>query len=177
MKMIEAPLKTHDDTTDRKGVFMSISMSGLGDSLMQQYGFASSRTVDAEQTAVKIMRQRDADGDAVLDISEAETLSVEFDETDTDGDSLISFDELIAKINEKLSEVGFSGASESDITGISQLKYMVAKMSVDMLLPASDKSSSGYDFDSLLIDKFNLSGSEANSLIETMKGNPLDVFG
>ena len=155
---------------------MSMSLSGLGESLMQQYS-SGMKIVDAEQTAINIMRQRDANGDSVLDASESKTLSAEFEGTDANGDGLISINELIVRINAKLNEAGLSSRNGEGITGINQLKFMAAKMSVELLLPKSRNGSSGYDFESLLVDRFNLSGSEANTVIETMKGNPLDLFG
>ncbi|MFC1650131.1 hypothetical protein ACFL2X_01030 [Candidatus Latescibacterota bacterium] len=155
-----------------------MSISGLGQSgnMMQIFGKTGMQTPDAGQIAGNIMRQRDANADNVLSASEAVTLPREFDGTDINGDGLINLNELIGKINAKLREVGISPGN-GEITNIGQLKYMVAQMSLDLLIPSSKSGKSGYDFDSLLINQFNLSGSEANSLIETMKGNPMDLFG
>ncbi|MFC1552083.1 hypothetical protein ACFL6P_05895 [Candidatus Latescibacterota bacterium] len=156
-----------------------MSVLGLGQSvnMARLFGSAGMQSPDAGQIAGNIMRQRDTDGDFRLNVREANTLPYEFDGSDTNGDGLININELIAKINSKMSEVGISTGGVGGITKISQLKYMVAKMSLDLLIPASQNGKSGYDFESLLIDQFNVSGIEANTLIETMKGNPLDLFG
>ena len=156
-----------------------MSILGLSQSgnMMRLFGSVGMQTPDAGQIAGNIMRQRDADGDFILNAREAKTLPFEFDGSDTNGDGLININELIAKINSKMNEVGISTGTGGGISNISQLKYMVAKMSLDLLIPASQNGKSGYDFESLLINQFNVSGIEANTLIETMKGNPLDLFG
>jgi|GEM_PF-4152317 hypothetical protein len=152
------------------GLSQSVNMMGL-------FGTSSMQAPDAGQVAGNIMRQRDTNGDFILNASEAGTLPYEFDGTDTNGDGLININELIAKINSKMSEVGISTGSGGGITNINQLKYMVAKMSLDLLIPASNNGKSGYNFENLLVNQFHVSGIEANTLIETMKGNPLDLFG
>ena len=126
---------------------------------------------DPQEISSRVIGKLDKDGDGLLQVSELEGHAADrLQGADTDEDGLLSQEELVQRIEEKMAEHG--GFEAGKMPDIQRLKTMMGQQ---LFAGGTPPEGEGADIFSML-DNLDVSDEDKEELKEAITNAPFDVF-
>ncbi|MBN2473509.1 MAG: hypothetical protein JXB62_02790 [Pirellulales bacterium] len=144
-----------------------MDVSGISLSMMKAMNNIAK--TDPEEVAERVISRNDKDGDGALTLAELGVDQDEFTATDTNGDGVVSQEELVARITQRLNDLTGLVLDSAESTGITQLKNLFETLS------AESEDESSYNTILNLLTQLGVSSEDTNNLIALLEENGIDV--